>query len=91
MVIDALVNAQFDDLVREDVETAELLGLPPYGARAQVTGEGADEFIQGLSESDVTIVSAPSGHVVGARDVATLTRALRDAPRPASKFRVAVD
>jgi primosomal protein N' len=91
VVIDALVTAHFDDLVREDVETAELLGLPPYGARAQVTGEGAHDFIEGLRESDVSIVSAPSGFVVRANDVATLSSALRDAPRPASKFRVAVD
>jgi primosomal protein N' (replication factor Y) (superfamily II helicase) len=90
-VIDALVNAHFDDLIREDVETTELLGLPPYGARAQVTGEGADEFVQGLSESGLAIVRAPSGYVVRARDVDTLTSALRDAPRPPSKFRVAVD
>ena len=91
VVIDALVTAHFDDLMREDVETAELLGLPPYGARAQVTGEGALDFIEGLRESDVSIVSAPSGYVVRANDVATLSSALRDAPRPASKFRVAVD
>ncbi|MGC2484650.1 MAG: hypothetical protein WA359_00190 [Acidimicrobiales bacterium] len=90
-VIDSLVNADFEDLVREDVETAELLGLPPYGARAQVTGEGADDFIEGLRESGLAIVSAPNGFVLRAPDVATLTGALRDAPRPPSKFRVAVD
>ncbi|MGA2122898.1 MAG: hypothetical protein ABSG58_00550 [Acidimicrobiales bacterium] len=90
-VIDALVNAHFDDLIREDVETAELLGLPPYGALARVTGEGAQDFVLGLSGTEVTIMSAPSGYVVRAHDVDTLASTLRDAPRPTAKFRVAVD
>jgi primosomal protein N' (replication factor Y) len=90
-VIDALVNAHFDDLIHDDVATAELLELPPYGAFAQVSGDGADEFVQGLSGTNVTVLSAPSGYVVRAPDVTVLASALRDAPRPARKFRVAVD
>ena len=90
-VIDALVNAHFDDLIREDVETAEVLGLPPYGALARVSGPGAEEYVGALSTPALTIMSAPSGYVVRARDVETLTSALREAPRPAQKFRVAVD
>jgi hypothetical protein len=37
------------------------------------------------------VLAAPDGFVVRAKDIGTLTSALRDAPRPAAKFRVAVN
>jgi primosomal protein N' (replication factor Y) (superfamily II helicase) len=89
-VVVALREAKFDALIAEDVVTAELLGLPPYGANAEVTGEGAASFVEGVTSKGVTVLSAPEGFVVHAKDVETLTAALREAPRPAAKFRVAV-
>jgi primosomal protein N' len=89
-VIEALREASFEALISDDAATAQLLGLAPYGASAEVTGEGAQSFVEGISSEHVTVLSAPSGFVVHARDTTTLTAALRDAPRPAAKFRVAV-
>jgi primosomal protein N' len=90
-VVEALRHASFDTLIAEDVTTAQLLGLAPYGAQAEVTGEGAESFVAGVSGDGVTVLVSPEGFVVRARDVATLTAALREAPRPATKFRVAVN
>jgi primosomal protein N' len=89
-VVDALVRANFDALIDEDVATARLLALAPYGAEADVTGEGADAFVDALGAFDVSVHRATSGYVVRSRDVATLTSALRAAPRPTTKVRVAV-
>ena len=37
-VIDALVSANFDAIIDEDVKTARVLGLAPYGAQARGLG-----------------------------------------------------
>lgn len=89
-VVDALVKGDFDAIVEDDVATARLLGLAPYGAQADVSGEGAEAFVEGLRDAPVTISSSPSGFQVRASDVATLSAALRAAPRPQAKVRVAV-
>ncbi len=90
-VIDALVRGSFDAIIDDDVRTARMLGLAPYGAQADVTGDGADAFVQGLRHADVTISTSRSGFLVRAKDVATLTSALRATPRPLAKVRVAVE
>jgi primosomal protein N' len=89
-VIDALVRENFDAIIDEDVQTARLLQLTPYGAEAEVTGEGAAAFVDSLRDAPVSIGTAASGFVVRAKDVATLTSALRAGVRPAAKVRVAV-
>ncbi|MGA2294161.1 MAG: hypothetical protein ABSG24_02920 [Acidimicrobiales bacterium] len=89
-VVDALLRASFDDIVREDVATAELLELPPYGAIATVSGEGAAQFVAGLSVPGVSVHATNEGFEVRSRDVAVLTSALREAPRPHEKIRLAV-
>jgi primosomal protein N' len=88
-VVGALVSANFDELIADDVATARLLSLSPYGASADVTGEGAEAFVSGLPPL-VSVHQTPTGYVVCATDVATLTGALRNVERPAQKFRVAV-
>jgi primosomal protein N' len=90
-VLEALREADFEALIADDVATAELLGLAPYGASADVTGEGAQSFVEGVTSEHVTVLAGPDGFVVRARNSETLTAALRDAPRPAAKFRVAVN
>jgi hypothetical protein len=90
-VLAALRDASFEALIADDVVTAELLGLAPFGASAEVTGEGAESFVEGVTSERVTVLAAPEGFVVRAKDSETLTAALRDAPRPTAKFRVAVN
>jgi hypothetical protein len=89
-VVDALVRANFDEIIDEDVTIARMLELAPYGAEADVSGEGAPAFIEGLRDPALSVRSSGSGFLVRARDVATLTAALRAAPRPPAKVRVAV-
>ncbi len=90
-VLEALRDANFDALIAEDVATAELLGLAPFGASAEVSGEGAESFVEGVTSEQVTVLISPGGFVVRAKDSETLSAALRDTPRPAAKFRVAVN
>jgi primosomal protein N' len=89
-VVDALVKGNFDAIIDDDVMTARVLGLAPYGAEAEVSGDGAAAFVEGLRDAMVTISTSTSGFVVRANDVTTLTTALRAAPRPPEKVRVAV-
>jgi hypothetical protein len=55
-----------------------------------VSGEGASAFVSGLMNRGIEIVRSPTGYELRASDVATLVGALRAAPRPPGKFRVAV-
>jgi len=89
-VVHALMNADFDTIIAEDIAEAELLGLSPYGASAEVSGEGAESFVEGLATSSVTVERTPTGYLVRASDVGTLTGTLRSAERPVQKLRVAV-
>jgi primosomal protein N' len=89
-VLEALREGNFEAIVAGDVATAELLGIAPYGASAEVTGDGASDFVDGVAREFINVLVAPSGYVLRAKDIETLTRALRDAPRPTQKFRVAV-
>jgi primosomal protein N' (replication factor Y) len=90
-VIDAVVHARFDEIIAGDVATARLLGLPPYGATAEVSGEGAAAFVESLKESaSLNVEETTEGFLLTAPDVTTLSLALRSAERPAHKFRVAV-
>jgi primosomal protein N' (replication factor Y) len=89
-VVIALRHAHFEQIIEQDVATARLLGLPPYGAVAQVSGDGAPEFVDGLIGTDVSVHTTPGGFEVRAHEVSTLTRALREAPRPSAKLRIAV-
>jgi primosomal protein N' len=89
-VVDALVKGNFDEIIDDDVKIARMLELAPYGAEADVSGEGAVAFVDGLRGAKISISSSTSGFLVRASDVATLTSALRAAPRPLAKVRVAV-
>ena len=88
-VVSALVRGEFDDVIGDDVATARLLSLAPFAAIAEVSGEGAATFVAQL-DSTVRVHATASGFEVVAPDVATLGAALRGAPRPAEKLRVAV-
>ncbi len=90
VVVDALVSGQFDALIEDEVATARLLALPPYGAIASVSGDGALEFVSGLSSPEISVSPSAEGFTLRARDVDTLTSALRAAERPGSRIRVAV-
>ena len=89
-VLRALVGENFGELIRDDVRTARLLGLAPYGAWAQISGEAAGEFVARLAEYDVTIHPTLQGFEIRADDATTLSEALHAVPRPSGKLRIAV-
>ena len=87
-VVRGLVEVRFDDLIDEDVATAEVLGLPPFGATAEVSGEGAAAFVAQLTSLHVS--ETPTGYEIRASDATTLSNALQRVVRPAQKVRVGV-
>jgi primosomal protein N' len=75
-VVARCATASFDGSSRTTWQRHELLGLAPYGASAEVTGEGAAEFVAGLTSEHVTVSSpTPTGYSSCARRIVeTLTR-----------------
>jgi primosomal protein N' len=89
-VIDALVNGDVEAVVRDDAATAELLGLPPYGARAVVSGEVAEEFVSQIDGSVVRVRRVDDTWVLSTAEVDVLTNELRAVTRPPGRLRVEV-
>lgn len=92
-VLRALERGEFDEIVHDDIETARLLSLAPFGARARISAEAASEFVTRLSNSGqgVNIYGGGDQFEVRADDVETLIGALRSVERPPGRLRVAVD
>jgi len=89
LVVRSLESGDVAPLVRDDDETAALLGLPPYRALAEISGPGASAFVAQLNAS-LSVHVTSTGFEVRAVDVETLTSGLRAVNRPAEKVRVAV-
>jgi len=88
-VIAAVRSGDVSGLVNEDVVTARLLGLPPFGALAEVTGDGAADFVAQV-DGDVAVAHSGDGYTLRAPDADTLSAVLRQVERPAGRLRVAV-
>ena len=80
------------------VATAErdrrrLLGLPPYGAQAQVSGAGAEALITALDPAAAIEVRGPrqGRYLLRAPELPPLLDALAAAGRPADRVRIEVD
>ena len=89
-VIEALASGDVTPVIEDDLATARLLGLPPFAGRAIVSGEAAAQFTQYLDVPGVRVRARGEEFVVEAGDVETLTRALREAPRPPGRLRLEV-
>ena len=89
-VVGALIRGNVDQLVTEDVQTARLLALPPFGALAHVSGDAAEAFVTSLDRGRVSVHRAPDGFTVRATDPMELSSTLRAAVRPSGKLRIAV-
>ena len=90
-VVRSLVLGSFDEVERDELETARLLGFAPYGAGAEISGDGATAFMDSLDRTGLRVFETPTGFVVRANDVATLSTALGAVARPAAKLRIAVE
>ncbi|HEV2427572.1 MAG TPA: hypothetical protein VGS61_05075, partial [Acidimicrobiales bacterium] len=89
-VVTALVRGDVADLSVGDDALARDLGLPPYGALAVVSGDGAREFAAGVS-GNVEREDAGAEITLRASSLDELLDALALAARPATRVRVAVE
>ncbi|MEZ5408740.1 MAG: hypothetical protein R2761_11995 [Acidimicrobiales bacterium] len=92
-VLRAAVHADPGVMAREEATVRRAMGLPPYGALAEVSGAGADALVERL-------LADPGLAVMGPRDGRWLIRAdtpdhladaLRPDRRPPGRLRVHVD
>lgn len=93
---EVVVAAQLADpgrIVAGERERRRLLGLPPYGAYAEIAGSGSDEYVAGLEPSgSVSVVGGDERYVARADDWMELGRVLSAGERPSgSRLRIAVD
>ncbi len=90
VVLGSLISGSFDALLDDEIETARVLGLAPFGAAATIRGEGAKAFAASLDGPRVRVSVADDVVVVRATDSETLLSEIRGHPRPPS-VRVAVE
>lgn len=92
-VIQAALLADPGRMSAHERERRELLGLPPYGAYAELSGSGSDEFVDSIPPSEgVVIAGGGADYVARADDWMVLGRALGAGTRPpGSRLRIAVD
>lgn len=85
----ALRSKNFDELAADEVATHRLLHLPPYGGRAEIEGDGADQFCQQI-ESGLSQFRDGNRITLEAASVPELCDALALVKRPPGRLRVAV-
>ena len=93
-VLLAAVRADPGRIVAGERASREMLGLPPYGALAEMSGAGVDEFVESLPTVDGVVVAADGdgGWIARAGDWMQLGEVLTAGTRPAgSRLRIAVD
>ena len=91
-VIRAAAAGNPDEVVRVERQRREMLGFPPFGALASISGTGSSEVVGQLG-SDVQVGGDDvTGYVVRADDWTTLGLALNATERPkGSRVRIQVD
>ena len=92
-VAQAALLADPGRIVEPERARRRMLGLPPYGALAALSGPGADDVAGALRTATAITVGGGSGHwTVRADSWEALGAALLDAPRPkGARVRVEVD
>lgn len=92
-VVQAALHADPGRLVDVERERRAMLGLPPYGAYAEIGGAGSDEFVASIPpDDDVVIVGGDGEYVARADDWMVLGRTIGAGVRPAgARLRIAVD
>jgi primosomal protein N' (replication factor Y) len=92
-VIQAALLADPGRMIATERERRRVLGLPPYGAYAEISGAGSDDFVASIEPAaDVVIAGAEGAYVAKAPDWMSLGRVLRTGTRPpGARLRIAVD
>ena len=89
-VMTALRSGQLGPLRDSDDETALALGLAPYAATAEISGEGAAGYLASLDPTGLTIRQRDDVTTVRAASVDQLCNALAKATRTGGRLRIAV-
>lgn len=92
-VLRAALHADPGILAREEATVRRAMGLPPYGALAEVSGAGADALADRLlADPDLTVMGPRDGRwLIRAGTSDRLAEALRPDQRPPGRLRVHVD
>lgn len=90
LVIRALRSGDFSEIIADDIDTARILGLPPFGAVGEVSGDAASHFVAQLDQSLVRVLHVGDRYSLRAADINALTKAVREVPRPPGRLRVAI-
>jgi len=92
-VLRAAVHADPGILTREEAVVRRAMGLPPYGALAEISGAGADALADRLlADPGLTVMGPRNGRwLIRADTPDHLADALRPSERPPGRLRVHVD
>ncbi|NNE12598.1 MAG: hypothetical protein HKN41_10205 [Ilumatobacter sp.] len=92
-VVQAALLADPGRLAAAERERRRLLGLPPFGAYAEISGRGSDEFVASITTtSKVQIVGGDGDYVARGPDWDSLADVLGTGVRPPNaRLRIAVD
>ena len=92
-VVQAALLADPGRLVDAERDRRRLLDLPPFGAFAEISGAGSDEFVESLpSDPSVMVVGGAGEYAARAADWMALGAVLAAGERPpGSRLRIAVD
>lgn len=89
-VIAALRNVDFSAIATAENATAQLLGLPPFGAVAEIGGAKGEAFATSLREAGVEVSRDGDRWFVQAPTHQELRALLATAPRPSGAMRLAI-
>lgn len=92
-VVQAALLADPGRIVEPERAQRRMLGLPPYGALAEIGGAGSDEFVASIPPVDGVVFAGGAGEwVARADDWMTLGAAINTGTRPPNaRLRIAVD
>jgi len=89
LVLSAATGGDLSEVLRDEVETAELLGLPPFGFRCEISGENAQRYVDTVNGELVRIRETNAGFEISAPDVDVLSQVLANAKHPGGRLRIA--
>lgn len=92
-VVQAALHADPGRIVDGERDRRRMLGLPPFGAYAEISGAGSDEFVASMPDDDeVVVVGGDGEYVARSDDWMVLGRTISSGTRPSgARLRIAVD
>jgi primosomal protein N' (replication factor Y) len=92
-VVHAALLADPGRIVEHERDQRRMLGLPPYGAIAEIEGAGSDEFVASIPPTGGVVIAGSAGrYVARADDWMLLGATINEGVRPpGARLRIAVD